>query len=284
MRRLLLSFVVAVLLVGVVPVQAQGILRGGYMPSSPEGWYYYLSGNQVMMLQADNVNMVSQIMGIGRRAQVRRVTDDLVGYGPYVGLNGPQGFYPMYQCASKGRRIERAIGTTLITTAIGYIGGRVAGGNGKEGAIIGAVAGGGYALYKDSTCAPVQNSQVKVVGLGSGDGTMVVQPPQASSGRENGWNERLRDQANRGGSLFGSYRGCLEQGLVTLKNEGRNPVQVYQNGTWYVDLLPRRSECGDPDASYEAEGISTIVEGFTGTSGRVRTRPEGRDGLVLVWR
>src|SRR3989338_6510504 len=131
MRKMFALIVAFVFVAGVAPVQAQGILRGGYMPSSPEGWYYYLSGNQVMMLQADNLNMVSQFMNQGRRAQYRRVTDDLVGYGSYVGLNGPQGFYPMYQCASKGRRIERAIGTTLITTAIGYIGGRVAGGNGK---------------------------------------------------------------------------------------------------------------------------------------------------------
>ena len=55
MRKMFALIVAFVFVAGVAPVQAQGILRGGYMPSSPEGWYYYLSGNQVMMLQADNL-------------------------------------------------------------------------------------------------------------------------------------------------------------------------------------------------------------------------------------
>ena len=276
MRKMFALIVAFVFVAGVAPVQAQGILRGGYMPSSPEGWYYYLSGNQVMMLQADNLNMVSQFMNQGRRAQSRRVTGALVGYGSYFGLRGPQGFYPMYECSSGGRRWERGIGTTIITTAIGAAVG------GKKGAAIGAAVGGGYALYKDSSCRTVQNSQIQIVGLES-DGAMIVQPPIQQAPSRNGWDQRLRDQANSG-LLFGSQRGCLEQGLATLKNDGRNPLRVYQNGNPYVDLLPRRSECGDPDASYEAEVISMVVDGFTGTSGRARTRPEGRDGLVLVWR
>ena len=278
MRKTLFVLVVFVFVIGVVPVQAQGILRSGYMPSSPEGWYYYLTGNQVMMFQADNLNMVSQFMNQGRRAQYRRVTDDLVGYGSYVGLNGPQGFYPMYQCSSSGRRWERGIGTTIIMTAIGAVVG------GKKGAAIGAAVGGGYALYKDSSCRTVKNSQIQIVGLES-DGTMVVQPPMSQAPSRNGWDNVLRNQANSGGLLFGSQRGCLEQGLATLKNEGRNPLLVYQNGSRYVDLLPRQSECGDPDASYEAEVVSmVVVDGFTGTADHARRRPEGRDGLVLVWR
>ena len=276
--RKIIALVVFTLLAGIVPVKAQGILRGRYMPSSPEGWYYYLQGDQVMMVQADNLNMVSQFMNMGRRAQMRQVTDDLVGYGPYIGLNGPQGFYPMYQCSSKGRRWERGIGTTLIATAIGAA---VAG---KKGAAIGAGVSAGYALYKDSSCQPVQNNQVRVVGLEQGDNsTMVVQPPQPP-GRENGWNERLRDQANSGGLLFGSYRGCLQQGLATLKNEGRNPLRVYQNDNPYADINPRQSECGDPSASYEAQVLTMVVDGYTGTMDSVRTKPQGQDGLVLVWR
>jgi len=208
MRNLISSaFVALMLLVGIVPVQAQGvgILGGGYMPSSPEGWYYYLTGNQVMMLQADNLNMVSQFMNQGRRAQMRRVTDDLVGYGPYVGLNGPQGFYPMYQCSSTRRRWERGIGTTLITTAIG-----AAVGGGKRGAAIGAAVGGGYALYKDSSCRTVQNSQIQVVGLDPDNQTMVVQPPMSSqmpSGRENGWDNVLRNQKAGGAYQRGQVGG-----------------------------------------------------------------------------
>jgi len=107
---------------------------------------------------------------------------------------------------------------------------------------------------------------------------------QAPPRRPNGWDNVLRNQANSGGLLFGSYRGCLEQGLATLKNDGRNPLRVYQDGSPYVDLRPRQSECGDPYASYEAEVISMVVDGFTGTADHARRRPEGRDGLVLVWR
>ena len=204
MRKLMSFVIVFVFLAGVVPSQAQGILRGGYMPSSPEGWYYYLIGDQVHMLQADNIEYVRRTMNIGRRAQFRRVTDDLVGYGYYVGLNGPQGFYPMYQCSSKGRRWERGIGTTLIATAIGAA---VAG---KKGAAIGAGVGAGYALYKDSSCQPVQNNQIRVVGLEQGDdSTMVVQPPQSqpSSRFNNRWNDVLRHQQRAGTYQRGQING-----------------------------------------------------------------------------
>ena len=217
MKKLVFVFVVAfALLAGVVPANAQGILRGNYMPSSPEGWYYYLTGNQVMMLQADNLHMIDQFMGMGRRAQLRQVTDDLVGYGSYVGLNGPRGFYPMYQCSSKGRRLERGIGTTLIATAIGAA---VAG---KKGAAIGAAVGGGYALYKDSSCRTVQNSQIQVVGLEPDDDVMVVQPQMpsglpAQAGRENGWNEILRRQQ---ASAAGTYQRGQANGRPVYNRTG----------------------------------------------------------------
>jgi len=203
MRKMFVFVAVFALLIDVVPVQAQGILRGGYMPSSPEGWYYYIIGDQVHMLQADNIEYVRRTMNIGRNAQFRRVTDDLVGYDSYVGLRGQRGFYPMYQCSSKGRRWERGIGTTLITTAIGAAVG------GKKGALIGAGVGGGYALYKDSSCRTVQNSQIQIVGLESGDNqTMVVQSPQQmTSGRENGWNQRLRQQQTGGAYQRGQVGG-----------------------------------------------------------------------------
>lgn len=284
----MLSFgVVFVFLFGVAPVQAQGILRGGYLPSSPEGWYYYLTGDQVHMLQADNIEYVRQTMNIGRRAQFRRVTDDMVGYGSHIGLQGPSGFYPMYQCSSKGRRWERGIGTTLITTAIGAA---VAG---KKGAAIGAGVGAGYALYKDSACQPVQNQMVVIddpSDLAGANG--VVQMPQmtfglpAQASRENGWNQRLRNQANAGGnsSWFGSQSSCQEQGMFTLKNESGEAVRVFQNGKPFAVLRPRQSECGDPFSEYDAEMVVAVSDGFTARAQIVRAKPEGRQGGVWVWR
>lgn len=202
MRKMLSLGVVFVFLFGVAPVQAQGILRGGYMPSSPEGWYYYLIGDQVHMLQADNIDYIRRTMNIGRRAQLRRVTDDMISYGSHVGLQGPQGFYPMYQCSSKRRRWERGIGTTLITTAIGVT---VAG---KKGAAIGVGVGAGYALYKDSACQPVQNQMVIIDDPSDLSGAdSIVQMPQTTSGRENGWNQRLRQQQTAGTYQRGQIGG-----------------------------------------------------------------------------
>lgn len=278
MRRMLSSFVVFVLLVGVMPAQAQGVWGGGYTPSSLEGWWYYLQGDQVHMLQADMVNWVGETMNIGRRA---RLTDDLMFYKGQFGLHGPRGFYPMYQCSSVGRRWERGIGTTLITTAIGAA---VAG---KKGAAIGAGVGAGYALYKDSACEPVQNQMVVIDDPSdlAGAPQSGLMPSQMSPSRENGWNERLRNQANAGGNpWFGSYRGCQERGMFTLKNESGEIMRVYQNGQPYVVLTPRQSECGEPFAEYDAEVISAVADGYTATTGVARAKPEGRSGGVWVWR
>lgn len=281
-KMLSLLCVAFVLLVGVVPVRAQGILRGGYMPSSPDGWYYYLQGDQVHMLQADTMNWIGETMNIGRRAQFRRVTDDLIGYGPYFGLqgSGSRGFYPMYQCSSKGRRWERGIGTAFITTAIGAA---VAG---KKGALIGAGVGGGYALYKDASCRPVQNQMVVIDDPSDLTNGGVVPMPQVSSGRENrenGWNQRLRNQANSGNSWFGNHRGCQEQGMFTLKNESGEAVRVFQNGKPFAVLQSRQSECGDPFAEYDAEMVVAVSDGYTARVQIVRAKPEGRQGGIWVW-
>lgn len=283
-KAMFVLVIVFVLLAGVAPVQAQGVglLGGGYRPSSWEGWMYYLQGDQVSMLQADNLAMVDRMMGMGRRAQLRRVTDDLAWNGAYYGLNTQRGFYPLARC-NKGQRIGRYAADVGIGTLIGVIAG------GKKGAAYGAGLGTAVAVREDLQCWGVRNNKVKVVGLPDDDDEMmIVDPPtggpQTPDRPVNGWNQRLREQANSGNLLFGSQRGCMEQGMATLKNEGRNPISVYQDGTHYVDLLPRRSECGDPRASYEAEVLTMVVEGYAGTMDTARRKPEGRDGLVLVWR
>lgn len=288
MRKLLSLFVVVfVLLVGVTPVQAQGILRGGYMPSSWEGWYYYFRGDQVHMLQADMVNWVGETMRIGHRANIRYLADDLVSYGPHIGLNGSRGFYPMYQC-SKGQRWEKGIGRTVMAGVAGYVGAKIAGGSGKEGAIVGAIGGAGYSVYKDANCAPVQNQMVVIddpSDLAGAPRSGGPTPSQMSPSRENGWNQRLRDQANAGGnSWFGSYRGCLDQGMFTLKNETGEVILVFQNGQPYASLLPMESECGDPFASYDAVMVVAGADNYMAVAGMPRAKPEGRKGGVWVWR
>lgn len=197
MRKHIALIVVFAFLVGVVPVQAQGILRGGYMPDSPEGWYYYLIGDQVHMLQADNIEYVRRTMNIGRRASLRRVTDDLVGYNHqgqnFIGLQGSRGVYPMYECSSVGSRWRSGIGRTLMVAGVGYLAGRFIPQLGeREGALAGAGIGAGWALYKDAKCAPVQNQMV-VIDDPSDLGSQPT-PTPTSSGRDNDWNKRLRDQ------------------------------------------------------------------------------------------
>ena len=246
-----LAFVFA-LLAGVTPANAQ-IFAGQYGPAD-------------QLLQS-NLNMVDRWMWYG----------DMYGY-----TRGGQ-FYGMYD--RFGRRLSRPVRIAIAGAEIGATIGAMTG-HGWKGTAIGAGIGAAPGLLAWAFSKRGDDDDKEVVVDLPDQIPPMPQTAQVSSGpgRENGWNPRLREQANSGGSLFGSHRGCLEQGMATLKNEGRNPMQVYQNGTWYVDLLPRQSECGDPRASYEAEVLSMVVDGFSGTADTVRTKPEGRDGLVLVWR
>ena len=59
MRKSLFVFVVLAVLGVAIPANAQGV-RYGYIPTSPEGWYYMVQGDQVGMLTADNLGMVRQ--------------------------------------------------------------------------------------------------------------------------------------------------------------------------------------------------------------------------------
>ncbi|MBI4158221.1 MAG: hypothetical protein HY505_01175 [Candidatus Yanofskybacteria bacterium] len=248
MRKILAFVVVFAFLASIVPVQAQGvgIMGGGYRPSSWEGWWYYLQGDQVHMLQADQIDFVRRSMNMGRNAQFRRVTDNLVPYGDYVGLRNGRDFYPLYQCG-KGQRIVRAASTMAITTTVGVLLG------GKRGAGYGAVIGGAYAAHKDTQCWGVQNKNVQVVGLES-DGAMVVQPPSQAptglpvqAGRENGWNQRLRQQQT--GSAY--QRGVVDgrpvnnrTGLDVLLwvEESDVAIEISRGGHVQVSRNPRGME------------------------------------------
>mgnify|MGYP001605539097 CR=1 FL=1 len=274
--QIALIVVAFVFVAGVAPVQSQGILRGGYMPSSWEGWYYYLRGDQVHMLQSEQVNWVAETLRIDDRHAFRRVTDDLVVHGDQVGLRGQRGFYPLYQC-NKGQRFARY----ATDIGVGALLGAVIGG--KKGAAIGGGLGAAVAIREDLKCWSVQNQMVVI------DDPSDVQSQSAPQVRpmqdRNGWNERLRNQANSGGNpWFGSYRGCMEQGMFTLKNETGEVIRVYRDGQPYAVLGPRQSECGEPFASYDAEATSAVSDGYTATAGVARAKPEGRSGGVWIWR
>lgn len=253
MRKMILAMFVALavlLLVGVVPAQAQ-VFAGQYGPAEE--------------LLADNQNLVWRFMGGNW----------------YAGFYRGNQFHALYD--RFGRRLSRPVRIAIAGAEIGATIGYARGGG--KGALIGAGIGAAPGLLAWAFSRGDKQDEV-VVQLP--DQIPPMPPPQTAqvpSSRENGWNQRLRDQANSGGLLFGSQRrGCLQEGLATLKNEGANPIRVYQDGMAFADILPRESECGDPDASYEAEVMSMTVDGYAGTVRIARKRPEGRDGLVLVWR
>lgn len=244
MRKLISFVVVFVLLAGVVPVQAQ-IFDGQYGPAD-------------QLLQS-NLNMVDRWMW----------------YGDMYGYTRGGNFYGVY--GRDGRRLSRPVRIAIAGAELGATIGYAKGGG--KGALIGAGIGAAPGLI--AWALSRGGKKEKEVELPD----QIPPMPQAPSGRENGWNERLRDQTNAGGNpWFGSYRGCLERGLATLKNDGREVIRVYQNGTAPVDILPRQSKCGDPRASYEAEVLTMVVDGYAGTMDTARTKPEGRPGLTLVWR
>lgn len=248
MRKTLFALIVFAFLIGVVPVQAQ-IFAGQYGPAD-------------QLLQS-NLNMVDRWMW----------------YGDMYGFSRGGNFYGMYD--RFGRRLSRPVRVAIAGAELGATIGGMKGG--WKGAAIGAGLGAAPGLIAWAFSRGDKQDEI-TVQLPDQIPPMSTGGPQTTSGRENGWNERLRDQANAGGLLFGSHRGCLEQGMATLKNEGANPIRVYQNGVAFTDILPRESECGDPHASYEAEVMSMAVDGYAGTTRTAKKRPEGRDGLVLVWR
>lgn len=288
--RNMFALVLFVLLIGVAPASAQvGLLGGGYRASSWEGWMYYLQGDQVHMLQADQIEFVRRSMDMGRNAQLRRVTDDLTQYGGYYGLNTARGFYPLAKC-NKGQRIGRYAADVGIGVLIGAIAG------GKRGAAYGAGIGGAVAVREDLQCWGVNNNKIQVVGLDPDDEDMMVvdppsAPPQTTPDRpRNGWDDRLRDQVNAGGnSWFGSQSSCRKQGMFTLKNESGEAIKVFQDDRPFGILQPRQSKCGTPLldgelVEYEAEMVVAVSDGYTAQAQIVRAKPEGRQGGVWVWR
>src|SRR3989344_443501 len=84
-------FVVLAILALAVPANAKAI-RWGYVPQTPEGWYYLVNGDQVGMFTADNVGMVRKLSN----QLPRSLMGDLKWNGAAYGLQTAVGFLPMY--------------------------------------------------------------------------------------------------------------------------------------------------------------------------------------------
>ncbi len=113
-------FIVFAILALAVPASAQ--IRWGYIPQTWDGWYYKIQGNQVGMLTADNLGMVSDLTDQLRRSEFRSLREDLRWNGMAYGLPmAGGGFYPMYdrQMRPMGRR-EATVTYGAIGAGIGY--------------------------------------------------------------------------------------------------------------------------------------------------------------------
>lgn len=134
MKKSLFVFVVLAILGVAIPANAQGV-RYGYIPTSPEGWYYMVQGDQVGMLTADNLAMVRQYSN----QLPRSLSGDLRwnGSAAAYGLQTASGFLPMYDRNMRPMsRREATITGAAIGAAIGY----GVSGNGR-GTAIGAAGG-----------------------------------------------------------------------------------------------------------------------------------------------
>lgn len=108
--------------------------------SALEQWYYWLSGNQLMLVQQQNLDMLDALKNQGRRSRMRRLADDAVFDGSTHWVPGQQGYgYPALDRRGKplgrGERLENYV---VLTSAGAMIGGAA---GGRNGALIGGGTG-----------------------------------------------------------------------------------------------------------------------------------------------
>lgn len=114
MRKMLVCVFVFVFLVTAIPASAQ------YIPTSPDGWWYKIQRNQVLMLEADNLELINQI----QRQGYRSLGPDLRWGGNAYGIPVGRGFYPMYDRDRKPISKKKA---AVIYGTAGAIGGALVG-------------------------------------------------------------------------------------------------------------------------------------------------------------
>lgn len=245
--RKLFVFVVLVLLGMAIPANAQGI-RYGYIPQTPEGWYYMVQGDQVGMLTADNLGMVRQYTN----QLPRSLSGDLQWNGVAYGLQTGAGFMPMYdrnrQPLSGRQRIERGAGAVIAADGVRRI---INNPRGAAGWIETAV---GVVLVNDSRYRGQPKNQ-------RDNGTVVVPPSQGQQGvyvGPDGVPVAVGNRPNRQGpvsnppSVAGDWRVQNrtskraelwdgEQFIARIEPWQSVQVDAPQNGYKAVLLIPNRS-------------------------------------------
>lgn len=246
MRKMLVFVVVFAVLALARTASAQ---RVGYIPQTPEGWYYRVVGDQVQMLTADNLGMVRGLTDQLRRSNIRSLTDDLRWNGVAYGIQTAGGFYPMYDRNRKPMSRRKAsiiygaagAGIGAAVGAYGGIGGRR---NTIAGAISGGVIGGviGAMTHRrpndDVVVTHPQGQQGVYVGrdripvaIGTRPNSQgpVSTPPTAGE-----W--RVANRTSKRAELWDGER-------FIARIEPWQSVQVYapENGFKAVLLIPNRS-------------------------------------------
>ncbi len=284
MRKSVFAFVVLAILASAIPASAQ-FARSGYIPQTPDGWYYAIQGDQVMMLTADNLGMVRNLTN-----ELRSVGPDLRWNGSAYGLptsNG--GFYPMYdrnrQPLSGRQRIERGAGIVVAADGVRRIINNPRGAAGWIEAAVGAV------LVNDSRYRGQPRNQQR------DNGSVVVPPPQSGGQRDHevrtgpdGIPVAIGTRPGATSPFWGSGANdrpdCMSQEMITLDNQSSGPLRVFRNGERFEILLPKKQVCAPLEGNYTGEIVGTVVgsDGLTGRVGEAPAKPESRPGLILVWR
>lgn len=238
-------FIVLMVLTSAVPASAQAI-RWGYIPRSPEGWYYMVRGDQVGMLTADNVAMVRRLTN----QLPRSLGPDLRWNGRTYGLNTQRGFYEMYdhdrQPMSQGKAIGVGAGVGAgIGAGIGYSIARNSHGHMSDarstllGAGIGATGG---AIMGLLTHRGDDKDDVVVTPTGSRPPTYwshsaPVSVTEGGLGVRNNPNDPT--QTHQAMNRMATNRTGMEVGVFHKGDDPRKsrPVEVIsRNGKWSVPL------------------------------------------------
>ncbi len=242
----IITFVVLAILAMAVPANARAI-RYGYIPQTPDGWYYLVNGDQVGMLTADNLGMVRGLTNQLRRSEIRSLSDDLIWNGAAYGINTTRGFYPMYDRNMRpmGRR-EAAITYGAIGAGIGY----GISGNGR-GTAIGAAGGAivgllthrgknsnqrdnGVIVTPPPTESPVYWSNGAPVAVGTRPNANRQGPISNPSSTAGEW--RISNRTSKRAEVWDG-----EQFIARIEPWQNVPVDAPQNGFKAVLLIPNRS-------------------------------------------
>lgn len=135
------------------------LLMARYYPSTAEGWYYWTIGDQVAMLQADQLGMVRRGDELRAIDGLHRVSDDLIFRNDGVaGVRHDGRFYPAFdgdnvlgepRIITMREKIKNAAFWGTFGAGLGAVAGDLFGHRGR-GAALGAAGGAGASVIKDS--------------------------------------------------------------------------------------------------------------------------------------